>query len=397
MLIETRFFMTSGNSIDRTQATELLKQLVSIDSVNPSLVPGGAGEREISEFIAEYMREIGLETALTEVSPGRTNAVGVLKGLGKPRLLLNGHTDTVGIEHMEISPLEPVIKEGKLFGRGSHDMKGGLAAILAAAKAVVDSGIKLKGDLIVAAVCDEEYASIGTEKLMEQVRAEGAIVGEPTALQILVAHKGFAWIEVETQGIAAHGSLSEIGVDAIAKMGKVLVKVERLQENLKAKKHSLVGSPSVHASLIQGGIGLSTYPDVCKLQIERRMIPGETRADIEAEMDLMLGSVRLGDPTFKGNYHIFFVRNPLEVSPNEKICQVLRRSTLDVMGGEPGFIGGGGWLDTQIISSKGTPAVAFGPSGFGAHAAVEYVELDTVFDTARILEQTIRLFCGVAE
>lgn len=389
--------MRSKSSINQPQTIEMLKKLVSINSVNPSLVPGGAGEREISEFIAEFMRESGLETQVTEVSPGRTNVTGLLKGdVGKPKLLLNGHMDTVGVEHMEISPFDPVIREGKLFGRGSYDMKGGLAAILAAVKAVVDSEIRLKGDLIVAAVCDEEYGSIGTEKLMENLKPDGAIVGEATGLQILVAHKGFAWIEFETHGVAAHGSLPEIGVDAVAKMGKVLVGIERLEEELKRKRHPLVGSPSVHASLIQGGTELSTYPDSCKLQIERRMIPGETRADVDTELYSMLDSLRLEDPKFKANHRIFFLRDPMEVSTNERICQVLRGSIADTTGREPEFIGGGGWLDTQIISSHGTSAVAFGPKGFGAHAAVEYVELDSVFDAAKILERAIKGFCGTA-
>ncbi|MDP7444004.1 MAG: M20/M25/M40 family metallo-hydrolase, partial [Candidatus Bathyarchaeota archaeon] len=163
-----------------------------------------------------------METHITEIKPGRVNAVGVLKAEGEgPVLMLNGHTDTVGIEYMEIDPLDPVIKEGRLYGRGTNDMKGGLAAILTATKALVNSGKEFRGDLIVAAVCDEEFASIGTEALMKEVDIDAVIVCEPTEFQILVAHKGFAWIDIETRGVAAHGSAWQIGVDAIAKMGKV--------------------------------------------------------------------------------------------------------------------------------------------------------------------------------
>lgn len=384
--------------VDESETVELLKRLVRINSVNPTLVEGAPGETEIAECITDFMRGIGLETRVEEVEQGRPNVVGVLKGLGGgSTMMLNGHMDTVGIDYMEIDPLDPVVKEGKLYGRGSNDMKGGLAAILAAAKALVDSGVELRGDLVVAAVCDEEYASIGTERLVEEVRVDAAVVGEPTWLQVLVAHKGFAWIDVETRGVAAHGSRPEVGVDAIAKMGKVLVEVERLQEEvLTRKKHRLVGSPSIHASTIQGGRELSTYPDHCKLQVERRMIPGEEQGDVDAEMKALLASLSKADPKFDGSYRITFVRGPMEVSPDEEICRILHRSTLEVTGAEPSFVGGSGWMDTEIIWKRGTPAAAFGPRGAGSHAAVEYVELDSVIDAARVFELAVVRFCGTA-
>ena len=381
--------------VDRRETVELLKRLVSINSVNPTLVEGAPGEAEIADCVADYMRGIGLETRIEEVERGRPNIVGVLKGVGGgPALMFNGHLDTVGIDYMEIDPLDPVVKGGMLYGRGSNDMKGGLAALLSAAKALVDSGVRLKGDLVVAGVCDEEYASIGTERLMEEVTVDAAVVGEPTGLQVLVAHKGFAWIDVETQGAAAHGSRPEEGVDAIAKMGKVLVEIEKLgDEVLKGRRHRLVGSPSIHASTIRGGRELSTYPDYCKLQVERRMIPGEQPGDVDAEMKSLIASISAKDPKFEGSHRITFVRGPMEISPEEKICQILHKSALDVMGVEPHFVGGHGWLDTEIIMKRGIPSVAFGPRGAGSHAAVEFVELDSVVDTARILELAAVRFC----
>lgn len=385
-------------SVERSETEELLKSLVRINSVNSTLVEGAPGEAEIAEYIASYMRDIGLETEVEEVSSGRPNVIGILKGVGGgPTLLLNGHMDTVGIDYMEIDPLDPIVKNGKLYGRGANDMKGGLAAILAATKSLVDSGIEIKGDLIVAGVCDEEYGSIGTERLMEEVSVDAAVIGEPTGLQILIAHKGFAWIDVETRGITAHGSRPEIGVDAIAKMGKVLVEIERLQEEiLPQKRHELVGSPSIHASTIQGGRELSTYPDQCKLQIERRMIPSEDTGVIDAEMEVLLATISESDPKFDGGYRITFIRGPMEVSRDEKICQVLKRCSLDVTGKEPSFVGGSGWLDTEVIWNRGIPAVAFGPLGEGSHAAVEYVELASVIDVSEILKQTAIRFCGIS-
>lgn len=385
------------SKVDESGTLRILEDMIRINSVNPSLVPGASGEAEIAEFIADYMMGLGLETCVEEVESGRINAVGVLKGAGKgPTLMFNGHTDTVGVGYMDIDPFDPVTKDGKMYGRGSSDMKGGLAAMLASTKAVVDSGRELKGNLVVAAVCDEEYASIGTERVVDSYRVDAAIVGEPTDLQIEVAHKGFAWINIETCGVAAHGSAWQVGVDAIAKMGKVQVGLEQLQgEVLMKRRHDLVGPPSVHSSIIQGGRELSTYPDHCKLQVERRLIPGETKEDVETELRGLLSSLSDVDPDFKGTSEIIFFRGPMEVSPDEEICQSLLICASEVTGEKPHFIGGSGWLDTQIIWSKGTPAVAFGPIGEGNHAAVECVYVDSVLDTARIFERVITRFCGV--
>jgi acetylornithine deacetylase len=382
--------------IQASETLELLRHLVKINSVNPSLVPGAPGEAEIAEYIGNYMQSLGLETRIEEVEPGRVNTVGTIKGTGGgSSLMLNGHTDTVGIDYMEIDPLDPVVKDGKMYGRGTNDMKGGLAALLSATKAIADSGVELKGDLVIAAVCDEEYASIGTERLMESVEVDAAIVCEPTEFQILVAHKGFAWIDIETRGVAAHGSAWQIGVDAIAKMGKVQVGLESLQEeSLMKRSHRLVGPPSVHSSIIEGGRELSTYPDRCKLQVERRLIPGETKGDVEAELDDLLSSIGDIDPKFDGGYEITFFRGPLEVATDAEICNVLIECSQEVRRETPHFIGGSGWMDTQIIAQTGAPSVAFGPVGSGAHAAVEYVEVDSVVDAAKVLENVVRRFCG---
>ncbi len=389
--------MFIGDSrVDAVKTIELLGELVKINSVNPSLVPGAPGEAEVAEYIAEYMRSLGLETIVEEIKPGRVNAIGTFESIEKgPKLMLNGHTDTVGIDYMEIEPLNPVVKEGKMFGRGSNDMKGGLAAILSATKAVVDSGENIHGKIVIAAVCDEEYASIGTERLMENVNVDAAIVCEPTEFQILVAHKGFAWIDIETRGVAAHGSAWQVGVDAIAKMGKVQVGLENLQDkSLMKRSHRLVGPPSIHSSIIEGGRELSTYPDHCKLQVERRLIPGETKTDVKEELDSLLQSIGEIDPKFDADFVITFFRGPLEVATDEDICKILIKCCEEVRGETPNFVGGSGWMDTQIIAQKSIPAVGFGPIGSGAHAAVEYVDINSVIDTARVLEKVIQQFCS---
>jgi acetylornithine deacetylase len=385
-----------NSNLNEVKATELLRELVRIDSVNPSLVHGARGETEIAEYIAGWLDSLGLDARVDEVVRGRCNAVGVLKGAGGGKsLMLNGHTDTVGYDYMTIDPLDPVIKDGKLYGRGSVDMKGGLVSSLSAIKAVVDSGVILKGDVVVAAVCDEEYASIGTEHLMEKTHVDAAIVGEPSDLQILRCHKGFVWANIETHGLAAHGSLWQTGVDAITKMGKVLTGIEVLDESLKKKSHVLTGPASVHASIIEGGLELSTYPDRCKLQLERRLIPGEVKEDVEEELEKLLRSIGDNDPKFNAVYEVTFYRSPMDVPAEADICKTMIKASEDALGFKPVFLGGSGWLDTQIIWEKGIPAISYGPSGDGAHAAVEYVDLDTVMDAAKVQELAIRNFCGV--
>ncbi|TRO51940.1 ArgE/DapE family deacylase, partial [Candidatus Bathyarchaeota archaeon] len=360
-----------------------------------TLVPGAKGETEIAEYISDWMNGLGLETNLVEVENGRPNVVGVLKGTGGGKsIMLNGHIDTVGADYMTIDPFDPKVEGDKLFGRGSFDMKGGLAASMGAVQALVDSGIGLKGDIVLAGVCDEEYASIGTEHLMKNTRVDAAIVGEPTEFNILIAHKGFAWIDLVTHGFAAHGSAYKVGIDAIVKMGHVLIGLEALQSILLEEKHPLVGPGSVHASIIEGGRELSTYPDRCKLEIERRLIPGETREDIDEEMKNLLISLSEGDPKFKADYQITFFRGPMEVSRDEEICKLLHEESTKVLGIEPKFVGGAGWLDTQIISEYGIPAVSFGPSGDGAHAAVEWVNIDSVYKAAHVQMEAIRRFCA---
>jgi acetylornithine deacetylase len=381
--------------VDEDAATELLKELVKIDSVNPTLVPGAKGESEIAEYIADWLKALGVKAKLDKIEAKRYNAVGVLKGVGGGKsLMLNGHTDTVGYEYMTIDPLKPVVKEGRMYGRGTFDMKGGLVASLAALKAVVDSGTQLKGDVVVAAVCDEEYASIGTERVMEKTRVDAAIVGESSSLQIERCHKGFAWVDIETRGLAAHGSMWQVGVDAIGQMGRVLTGLDDIGVKHQQKKHPLVGPASVHAGIIKGGLELSTYPDKCLLQIERRLIPGEDRMDVEKEMETLLRGIADKDPKFTASYDITFYRDSMEVPETSEICQTIVKCSKDAINLTPAFIGGSGWLDTQIIWGKGIPAVAYGPAGDGAHAAIEWVDLDTVIDAARVQELVIRRFCG---
>jgi len=188
------------------KAIQLLKDLIAVDSINPSLVPGAAGEAAVARMIAEAMRGIGLTVEIQEIAPGRPNVVGTLNGKAPGRsLMFCGHIDTVGVTGMK-APFEPVEKDGRIYGRGSQDMKSGVAAMIDATRVIAESGGLAAGSIVVACVVDEEHASIGADALVARWRADGAVVTEPTDLQVAIAHKGFEWVEIETEGRAAHGS-----------------------------------------------------------------------------------------------------------------------------------------------------------------------------------------------
>lgn len=382
--------------INEKELLEVLQDLIRIESVNPTLVKGGSGESRIAAYIGEYLNEMGLEVKYQEMGENRTNVIGILRGSGGGRtIMLNGHTDTVSAQGMEIEPFDPVYREGKVYGRGSIDMKGGLAAMILAVKAIIDAGIKPEGDVILAFVADEEYASIGTERLVQEYKAHGAIVCEPTNLDIVLAHKGFAWSRVEIMGRAAHGSKPEKGIDAIVKTGKVLVELDELGKKLTAKKvHPLLGSPSIHASLIEGGKELSTYPDYCKLEIERRTLPGENRESVIKELSEIVERIKARDAQFQARWEVFSYRSALEVRRDEPIVEALAKSYTAVLKRDPVYNGMSGWLDSAILTEAGIPTAIFGPAGEGLHSAVEYVEFNSVIICARILSETIRAFAG---
>jgi len=383
-------------TVDRTYLTETLKTLVQINSINPSLVADAPGEREIAPFVAQAMQEIGLDVNLDEIAPGRFNVVGIYKGAGGGRsLMLNAHMDTVGVYEME-EPFTPNIKDGKLYGRGAYDMKGSLAACLAAAKALADTGTPLLGDLILTAVADEEYISIGTEAVVKGMKSDAAIVTEPTGMRICIAHKGYEWIEIETTGRAAHGSRYQSGIDANFLMGRLLKELEAYSEGLiRREGHALTGPPSLHTSTIQGGQEWSIYPARCLLQIERRTIPGENRETVLGEIQTILDELTRQDPLFNAKLHPFFSRDPFEIPADALIVQNLQDAYTNHFGETPTLMGESFWMDSSILAQAGIETVIFGPSGEGAHTKVEWVDLDSVYDTACILAKTAMAYCNL--
>jgi acetylornithine deacetylase len=359
----------------RDPCISLLRDLVAIDSVNPSLVPGGAGEGAIAAAIAAHLQRLRIDVTLQEAAPGRPNVIGVLEGRAPgPSLMLCGHIDTVGVDGMR-NPFEPHERDGRLFGRGSQDMKGGVAAMIDAARVVAGRGLP-RGRLIVAAVVDEEYASIGADALVTQWSADMAVVTEPTDLQIAVGHKGFAWIDVVTHGRAAHGSRPREGRDAIVRMGRVLGRLEALDRELQARPpHPLMGTGSLHASLVSGGRELSSYPDRCTLQYERRTIVGEDGPQAEQEIQDILRALRADDAEFEGDAKLTFSRPPYELPQGHPLPAALAASTPN---GTPGVVGMSFWTDAAVLGHAGIPTVLFGPGGAGLHSTEEYVNVDDV-------------------
>jgi len=369
------------------RSEELVSALVAIDSVNPDLVPGGAGEAEIAEFVAAWLGEAGLDVEVDEAAPGRPSVVAVARGTGGgASLMLNAHMDTVGVEGME-RPFEPVVRDGRLYGRGAYDMKASLAACMLAARRLASEG--LPGDVIVAAVADEEYASIGMQSVLASRRTDHAIVTEPTGLRVCVAHKGFVWAEIETEGRAAHGSRPAEGVDAITRMAPVLGRLAELQAKLDAAPgHELVGPGSVHASLIEGGQELSSYPARCRLSLERRTAPGERTDDFARECDALVDGIE------DAEVRIGLVRPPFSVDPGADVVQSVARAAERVSGRHAELYGESYWMDAALIQAAGIPTAVFGPGGEGAHSVDEWVDLASVEACADALVATARELCA---
>ncbi len=371
----------------------LLRDLVAVDSVNPSLIAGAAGEAEIAELVALELKSLGLEVEVAEAAPNRPNVVGILEGRRPgPSLMLCGHLDTVGVAGME-SPFDPVIRDGCLYGRGAQDMKGGLAAIIGAAGAIAAGGGLPAGRLIVAGVADEEYASIGAEALVARWPADAAVVTEPTDLAIATGHKGFTWLEITAEGIAAHGSRPREGRDAIVYMGRVLARLASCDRDLQSRPpHPVIGTASLHASLITGGQELSSYPDRCVLQMERRSIAGESENIAMDEVAAILAALHVEDEEFRASARILFNRRPYLTPAGHWLPDALEKA-LAAIGRRATRGGVSFWTDAAVLGHSGIPSVVFGPGGAGLHSVEEYVKLEEVLACRDALVKLVRAMC----
>jgi acetylornithine deacetylase/succinyl-diaminopimelate desuccinylase family protein len=373
-------------------AIRLLCDLVAINSVNPTLVPGAPGEAAVADAIAGAMRRLGLDVSVEEVVPGRPNVVGVVEGRAKGRsLMFCGHTDTVGVAGMT-DPFSPVERNGRLYGRGSQDMKGGVAAMIAAAGELAQSGLAA-GRVIVAAIVDEEHSSIGADALVRKWRADAAVVTEPTDLEIAIGHKGFAWVEVQVAGKAAHGSRPRDGEDAILRLGRVLGQLELLDRQLQLRPaHALVGTGSLHASFVSGGHELSSYPDRATLQMERRTLPGEPESTALEEVQAILNGLSQADASFRASARHMFSRPAYEVAADHALPRALS-AAVSSNGGIPKITGASFWTDAAVLGHAGIPSILFGPGGAGLHSIEEYVNVEDVLTCRAALTELARRWC----
>ena len=387
----------SNSYFDAARAGDPLaiaQALVATPSVNPVLEGGGAGEGAIADLTAGWLREWGLEAEMVEAAPGRWNVIARLGDPSDgPTVLLNGHLDTVGVAGMTVPPFGAEVKDGRLWGRGSCDMKGGVASLLAAAARLAKED-SLPGSLIVALAADEEHASLGMDALVRSgVRADAAVVCEPTSLAIMPAHKGFIWVDALFRGRAAHGSRPEVGIDAIEHAGRYLAKLGSLKVELNAAEpHPLLAHGSFHAGTISGGAAPSVYPSDCKLVLERRTLPGETSERVMQEFQAVLDGLASEVPALDAELVQGLTRPATEVPEDSPLVQGLI-SACSVQGVEPAVEGMTAWVDAAFLNEAGTPAVCFGPGSIGqAHSDDEWIEAAEISTCADVLYQFTRDF-----
>jgi len=375
--------------LSRPEVLKILQSLIATPSVNPTLAPDeGAGEEAIARVAREWLAERGVKAWVEEVAPRRANCVAEV-GVGKaPSIVFCAHLDTVSTVGMTIPPFEGRVEGNRVYGRGSYDMKGSAAAILCAAAALARESFP--GRVLVALVADEEYASMGAQDFLKRHKADACVLTEPSEGRLILAHKGFIWVEITTKGRAAHGSRWDLGVSAIGKMGRIIAAVERFdQQELRKRTHPLVGPASQHCSLIQGGSGLSTYAEKCTMKLERRTLPGEEPAKVLKELEAVIRSA--GE---EAEVRLLLTQPPLSCEANSRIAASVREAATAVTGRGPEVAGVSYWMDAALFAAAGIPTVNYGPGGEGAHAAVEWVDLDSVVACAKVLVETARRFCG---
>jgi acetylornithine deacetylase len=385
--------VTRGRGPD-PEVVALAADLVRIDSSNPTLAPDGAGETKIADYCTAWLSARGFTASWLESRPARPSVVATGSGTGGGRsIMLNGHLDTVSLTSYDGDPLDPIIENGRLHGRGSYDMKAGIAALMIAAARVHRH--PHRGDIVLALVADEEDASTGTEEVLAHTRADAAIVAEPTGLDLITCHKGFVWADVTLTGVAAHGSRPDLGIDAIVKAGAFLTGLDRLATDLGTRPgHPVLGAGSVHAGLVSGGQETSSYPDRCRISVERRTVPGECTATLVTELRAILDPIVAGQPDLDYTIAPGLERKPLDGDPTQGVTPALATAVAAVAGRPARHRGEAFWTDAALLSDAGIPAVLFGVDGGGAHAAAEWVDLDSLYVATSVLERAVFAWCA---
>jgi acetylornithine deacetylase len=379
-------------TLDAIRAT--LTELVRVPSVNPSLATDAdrarapAGEAAVASIIAAWCAARGIDARIEDAAAGRPNVVASVGSGDGPTLVLCAHLDTVSAAGMDGDPYDARVEGARLYGRGSYDMKAAVAAILCALDSLTAAPVR--GRVVAAFVADEELASIGAQDFVRRHSADACILTEPSALDLVLAHKGFVWLEVITRGVAAHGSRWDIGASAIAAMAPIVTALHDFDARvLRRRDHPLTGPASLHCGTIAGGEGISTYAASCRLEVERRTIPGERAVEVVAELEALIRSAAEG-----AEVRTLLVREPMTCAADAPIAVCVRDAATAVLGRTPADTGAAYWMDAAIFSQAGIPTVNIGADGAGAHAAVEWADLDSTVALARILEAAARRFTG---
>ncbi len=385
------------DAVDTNRLIDLASALIQIPSENP---PGN--ERPVAEFLTGYLTDAGLPAELVEFAPGRANVVArITSPQPGPHLVFCGHLDVVPAgEGWSVHPYKPEVRDGRLYGRGSADMKGGIAAMLAAVDAVRRVALPLRGTLTLAFVGDEEAGGIGIRHSVHKgLCGDWAIISEPTDLRPVVAHKGDINFCIKVRGIAAHSSVPHRGVNAIHKAAKVVDLVQQLDKRLRERSHPLVGHPTVSVGTIHGGTITWMVPDECSLSVDRRVLPSERPDEVIAEFQTLLDDLALQDDQFWFELSIPVLALPMEIDPNEPVVVALRRASEHVLGKDPGVHGWPATCDASVLVHEGnTPTVIFGPGSIdlAAHKPDESVAVQELVQAAQIYALTIADLLGTA-
>jgi acetylornithine deacetylase/succinyl-diaminopimelate desuccinylase-like protein len=378
--------------VTRDSVISLISDLVCIESVTPWLVEGGAGEREVVDYFSAYVADLGVEVEVLEIAPDRFNFIATLRGTGGgPSLCLNAHADTVGFAGWPETALVPRLDGERLYGLGAADDKGCCALALLVLRHFATAVPKLRGDLIVACVADEEGISIGSEHLVTHIKPDIAIVLEAHDLhEVVVEHQGFGWLDVNVFGKAAHGSAPDEGVDAIVGLAHVITRLSAFDAaNFAARPDPKNGRTVFHTGTVKGGTDYATYPSAASLGIEIGTQPGETMKNRVEEIEQIIAEVAEFMPGLTGEVVIRLNREPFVGNGQADLVGALQRAADSNLGRSLDEVGLNAWTDAALMQAAGTPTVMFGPRGANFHCPDEWVDVPQVVTSVDILVDTI--------
>ncbi|MCB1275929.1 M20 family metallopeptidase [Prosthecobacter sp.] len=377
---------------------QTLADLVRINSIN-SAYEGGPGEKEAAAYVRQFFEQRGIEVWEQEVFPGRNNVIARVPGRDAARrIVFEAHMDTVSIKGMTIDPFDPVIQDGKLHGRGSVDDKAGLAAMMHAVADIHASGEPPPCELWLAAVVDEEFSFRGVVKVCEDLKADAAVVAEPTEFKCVIASKGVLRWRIRTKGKAAHSSKPHLGVNAITAMSRVVLALQEDHERMQSSAHPLLGPGTCNVGVIHGGVQVNFVPDEAVIEIDRRLLPGEEVEDVLAHYQSLLDDLMKLHPEVIAEMEKPMLQDWAFQTNEDTSLVHLARGVLREMKRDDGVCGVPFGSDASKFSRLGIPTILFGPGSIDqAHAAVEYVECAEVEAALAVYTQIARRFTGSGE